>query len=105
MQRWRPMMATDSNVRNPGFASAGMTNIGNLPATARVPGEKRSFANHHALEAETSRNGRRAFPTRSEASHKFISHPRRLAASAANQRGGISPTAMRWGSVEHFALG
>jgi hypothetical protein len=72
---------------------------------ARVPGEKRSFANHHGLEPETGRKGRRAFPTRSEASHKLISHPRRLAARAVNRREGISPTAMRWGIVEHFALG
>jgi general stress protein YciG len=35
-----------------------------LACGATVPGEKRSFANHYGLEAETGREGRRAFPMR-----------------------------------------
>jgi hypothetical protein len=98
---------SNSNLANPGFAPAGEDKHWKFACEsgARVPGEKRSFANHHGLEGESGRKGRRAFPTRSEASHKLISHPRKLAARAVHRRGGISPTAMRWGSVEHFALG
>jgi hypothetical protein len=101
------MIASNSNLPNSGFAPAGEDKHWKFACTsgATVPGEKRSFANHHGLEAETGRKGRRAFPTRSDASHKIISRPKRLAARAVNRRRGISPTAMRWGSVEHFALG
>jgi hypothetical protein len=95
------MIASNSNLPNSGFAPAGGDKHWKFARTsgARVPGEKRSFADHHGLEAETGARG--AEPTRSEASHKIISSPKRLAA----RRRGISPTAMRWGSVEHFALG
>jgi hypothetical protein len=85
MQRWRPMMASNSNLPNRGIAPAGEDKHWKFACNsgARVPGEKCSFANHHGLEAETGRKGRRAFATRSEASHKLISHPRKLAARAA----------------------
>ena len=79
-------MASNSNLPNPGFASAGEDKHWKFACDsgARVPGEKRSFANHHDLEPETGRKG---------------------TARAVNRREGISPTAMRWGIVEHFALG
>jgi hypothetical protein len=100
-------MASNSNLPNPDFAPAGEDKHWKFASDsgARVPGEKRSFANHRVLEAETGRKGHSAFPTRSAASHKHIRHPRRLASRAVHRREGISPTAMRWGSVEHFALG
>jgi hypothetical protein len=101
------MMA--SNLPNPGFASAGEDKHWKFACDsgARVPGEKRSFANHHGLEPETGPQKAQSVPDekRSFSYHKLISHPRRLAARAVNRREGISPTAMRWGIVEHFALG
>ena len=44
-----------SNLPNPGFASAGEDKHWKFACDsgARVPGEKRSFANHHGLEPET----------------------------------------------------
>jgi hypothetical protein len=100
------MMASNSNLPNPGIAPAGENKHWKFASNGErgAAGEKRSFASRHGLEAETGRKGRKAFPKRSETSHKLISHPRRLTARAVNRRGGISPTAMRWGSVENFAL-
>jgi uncharacterized protein (TIGR02284 family) len=48
------MMASNSNLPNPGFASAGEDKHWKFACDsgARVPGEKRSFANHHGLEPE-----------------------------------------------------
>ena len=42
-------MASNSNLPNPGFASAGEDKNWKFACDsgARVPGEKRSFANHH----------------------------------------------------------
>jgi hypothetical protein len=72
------MIASNSNLPNSGFAPAGEDKHSGEDkhrmfarnSGATVPGEKRSFTNHHGLEAETGREGRRVLPTRSEASHR-----------------------------------
>jgi hypothetical protein len=99
-------MTGNSNLRNAGFAPAREDKHWKFACNngARGRGDKHSFAVHHGLEAETGGKGCGAFSTKVEVSRKLIGQPRRLAARAGKRGGGISPTAMRWGSVEHFAL-
>jgi hypothetical protein len=94
MRRWRLRMARNRNSPNLGFA------MGN--GTERMPAGKRGLCKDHILDPPIVRG--RALPMRAEASHAIKPSPPERTARSVNRPTAISPTAMRWGSLQYFGL-
>jgi hypothetical protein len=97
------MMASNRNPPNLSFDSMREEKQRDIARNGGESGphEKRGYSKDH--EADIGRETRRAFLMRSEASHGIMSSPRRGVAGF--RRAAVSPSTMRWGGYEYFALG